>query len=113
MWMGILTCTVISIIWLIPKVQPYHLDLETVNYDLENVQGKINDACISKYYLVKYNPSTEHGNINFDGSIICINNTISKCRLSLCDTGLKTNYTLENFTYLVIEKNETFAIYTE
>ena len=113
MWLGILTAVLISVMWLIPKVQPYHLDLETVNYDLESMQGKINAACSSIYYKAKYNPLTEHGVLRFEGSSVCINNTISKCRLALCNTELNVNFTLDNFTYVVIERNETYDIYVE
>jgi hypothetical protein len=110
MWLGVIITIFISIFWLMKNIQPKHLDLETISGDLSDIQGHINSACNSDYYLIKYNPRTIKGNLMINNSNICINNTITKCRISLCSIEDNISILLDNITYVIIEKNKTFQI---
>ena len=113
MWLGVLTAVIISVTWAIPKIQPYHYELEKINSDIEAIQSRINAACSSIYYRAKYNPYQEEGNLIINNTQVCINNSVSLCRVSLCDTESSLNLDLKNMTYIVIEKNETYNIHAE
>jgi hypothetical protein len=113
MWLGILITIFISLFWLMKNIQPKHLDLETIAGDLSEIQSHVNAACISDYYLVKFNPRTINGDIVINNSNICIENTIKKCRITLCSTDINFTMPIHNNTYLVIEKNNTFNLYGE
>jgi hypothetical protein len=113
MWLGVLITIFISLFWLTQNIEPMHLDLETVAGDLAQLQSHVNAACISDYYLVKFNPKTASGNLIINDSNICINNTIHKCRIALCKTEINFTLSLKNNTYLVIEKNNSFNFYGE
>lgn len=113
MWLGVIMAVSIVVLWSIKNLSPRHLDLETVNSDLEGVQHHINAACSSSYYKAKFNPITINGKLFINNSQICIENSFNKCRMTLC--SVEDNFTIElyNVTYIIIEKNESYNIYSE
>ncbi len=113
MWLGVIISVFIIVLWAIKNIEPRHLDLETVNADLESVQSHINAACSSSYYKAKFNPITINGRMIINDSRICIQNSFNKCRMSMCGIGFNITVPLQNITYIIIEKNETYSISTE
>ena len=113
-WTSIIIAALITVNWTIGNMVPHHYNIETINADIEGIQGKINAACNSFIYKAKYNPHTEEGTLIISNNTTCVNNTISLCRINLCSTGLDANFDLSNLTYIIIEKNENqFNIYRE
>ena len=113
MWIGIIIAVFISVLWVMKNINPRHLDLETVNSDLEDLQGHFNSACSSAYYKAKFNPKTINGKLIINDSSICIENSFNKCRLAMCNIGENIVVQLQNITYIVIEKNESYEVYSE
>ena len=113
MWLGILLTVIISVSWLVTKISPRQLQLEKTSIDLESVQGKINAACNSDYYMSKYNPLLSDGVLILNNSDVCVSGAISLCRSTLCRTNISSEISLSKIHNIIIKKNETFTFYAE
>lgn len=108
LWMGIILAVLIVVFWTTGKINPHHYFFQKSASDLDALQGRIDQSCISHYYKAKYNPHTEDGFIIFNDNSMCINSSeYEVCRNLLCKTGLNITIDLENITEIIIIKNET------
>lgn len=107
LWIGVILATLIVIFWAIGKTNMTHYSFEKTNSDLDEIQGKINQACISHYYNAHINPVTEKGVFKTNGTLICINNTkIFYCKETMCNLSSNIIIDLKNITYINILKEE-------
>jgi hypothetical protein len=115
MWVGIIIIVLISIVWLINNTKPTHVFLQKASLDVEEVQARMNAACIASRYNSRYNPISPDGFILINQSQVCYNGSVSVCRTALCSFNQSYAFDLSQITYMRIIRaaNGSYAMELE
>ena len=117
MWMAGIITALLCVIWILGNVDPTaSLKLDLINYDLNNIQRKISEACNSAEYQGRYNPHIEEGMFSIFDSEICIEAyDIKQCTKVVCNTHVRTQIDLKDLTMIRVIKDEdgNYEIQTE
>ena len=113
MWIGSLLAVLIIVIWIGKNIYPKHMEVQTINDDLEKAQYELSDACNSYLLNKTFNPRTEIGRIIINRTNVCIDtDTTYQCKDLICDTHHSAIHYLHNLTFIQIQKFPNGTIQT-
>ncbi len=105
LWMGAVAAVLICVAWFVSHLDPYFLQVETVDQDLLDFEVRFNEACNSRSYASRFNPVTERGELHVEGQQACIRaDKISRCRPLQCASGLNETLNLKKLIWVALEK---------
>ena len=107
MWLAILSVAIIVSSWFVTTIRPLRGESKIIDFDMNQVITKVENACTSFEFQTKYNPRMNFGEIEFNQTQLCITTQdIKDCRELPCEVTEYTSFNLATISNIIIIKNQ-------